>query len=1057
MNDPLDLTRLPRVALNLIDLHPEMGGIRNQLITLIDTWCEHLDATRLVAFGRPGNPELQRILLRHPGMIFSPATRPVQIGRQASLFDVAFFPFANFPDIGCSKPAVTFIPDTQESFLPQNFRRADILNRAAIYARVRRASAQVITPSAFSRDCLVKLHGIKPDNVHVVPHSIGPGRTEHRPVGPAWLLTRNFVFYPAINWPHKNHESLLIALARLRENSVFIPCALCGARLANGIDIDALIRRHGLEDQVVHLGQVSDEEVAWLYANAQLLVFPSRFEGFGLPVLEALSCGTPVACSGATSLPEIAPRHTRFFDPMHPDEIAFTIADMWCAPPVREGRADLSQFAPERSVRAVAGVFARAALSKTAMHALPRPAWLERGIAKLSLLRPNLPRQAASLLQKSIRHPAPWNVPLSTRLATLPDADDDSPGQDSPLLSIITQGRDDGYMGNFLWRLSTCLEKQARNIRSLGAEAEVELLLCDYGGPRRLIDSLCLTPETRALIRIVRVPATLAAACDRESPYSFPHAVNTAIRRARGRHVLFVDSDTYTPTATLAGVLTSLREDRIGPYSTKTCFFLSSRRHIPAEFHRRGPSVEEVDAYAAANHDQLPHDKISLADFAGTATAYLMTREMWHECRGFDERMIHWGWFDIDLYRRLSRRYQLVDMEDQGLEFYHLEHYSDSKQRNLQVENPRPVNQPREITSLRTNSPLWGLHRARDIEDDLIPIKPSAPQVPATSSAKTVRLPTPEEPVHFFTIVLNGMPFLRHHIDMMARLPFRWTWHIVEGAAELKHDTAWSLADGGILDEAFHREGLSLDGTTEYLDELATRHPQKVIVHRKPRGVLWAGKTEMTNAPLASIHEAGLLWQIDADELWSVEQVVRTRELFAAFPTRTSAHFYCSFHITAHHIISKGQAYANNPAYEWRRVWRFMPGDRWVSHEPPKLCRGRQGLDIDLSVVDPIPHATTQASGLVFTHYAYATESQVAFKERYYGYAGAVAGWKGLCAREGPSVNISDHLPWVARFAPQVMASRLEENGRDYRPARLVAGQWRFFPSENEWLKNQDA
>jgi len=54
-----------------------------------------------------------------------------------------------------------------------------------------------------------------------------------------------------------------------------------------------------------------------------------------------------------------------------------------------------------------------------------------------------------------------------------------------------------------------------------------------------------------------------------------------------------------------------------------------------------------------------------------------------------------------------------------------------------------------------------------------------------------------ELPIHFFTIVLNGEPFIRHHIDEFAKLPFSWHWHIIEGVAELKHDTAWSVALGG--------------------------------------------------------------------------------------------------------------------------------------------------------------------------------------------------------------------------------------------------------------------
>ena len=71
-------------------------------------------------------------------------------------------------------------------------------------------------------------------------------------------------------------------------------------------------------------------------------------------------------------------------------------------------------------------------------------------------------------------------------------------------------------------------------------------------------------------------------------------------------------------------------------------------------------------------------------------------------------------------------------------------------------------------------------------------------------------------PVHFFTIVLNGEPFIRYHLDVFRRLPFPWRWHIVEGVASLVHDTAWSVEAGGRIDHAMHSGGLSIDGTTAW-------------------------------------------------------------------------------------------------------------------------------------------------------------------------------------------------------------------------------------------------
>ena len=94
-------------------------------------------------------------------------------------------------------------------------------------------------------------------------------------------------------------------------------------------------------------------------------------------------------------------------------------------------------------------------------------------------------------------------------------------------------------------------------------------------------------------------------------------------------------------------------------------------------------------------------------------------------------------------------------------------------------------------------------------------------------------------PIHFFTIVLNGEPFIRYHFERMNRLPFRWHWHIVEGLADLRHDTQWSVVGGGKVPDGVARESRSVDGTAEYIDELARQHPSRITIYRSPEGRLW--------------------------------------------------------------------------------------------------------------------------------------------------------------------------------------------------------------------------
>ena len=271
-------------------------------------------------------------------------------------------------------------------------------------------------------------------------------------------------------------------------------------------------------------------------------------------------------------------------------------------------------------------------------------------------------------------------------------------------------------------------------------------------------------------------------------------------------------------------------------------------------------------------------------------------------------------------------------------------------------------------------------------------------------------------PIHFFTIVLNGMPFIRYHLDVFDRLPFRWHWHVVEGVASLVHDTAWSVDAGGHVGSTAHVGGLSVDGTTAYLDEIATRDRVRVSVYRKPGGEFWDGKREMVSAPLPNIREECLLWQIDADELWTSEQVVSMRELFQNDPGRAAAYYWCHYVAAPETIIATRYNYAANPAVEWLRTWRYRPGDQWTAHEPPTLVRaGATGL-VDVADERAFLHDETERAGAVFQHFAYATEAQVRFKESYYGYGGAVAHWhrlrEAMRAADGP-LRLGDYLPWV--------------------------------------------
>jgi glycosyltransferase involved in cell wall biosynthesis len=143
-------------------------------------------------------------------------------------------------------------------------------------------------------------------------------------------LPPRFIFYPAQTWPHKNHIRLLEAIALIRDRrGVDIDLVCSGSRNTHFAEIERTVRRLGLQDRTRFLGFVEPIEIQSLYRLARCMVFPSLFEGWGLPIVESFSVGLPVACSNVTSLPAMVGDAALLFDPRDVDAMAEAIVAIW--------------------------------------------------------------------------------------------------------------------------------------------------------------------------------------------------------------------------------------------------------------------------------------------------------------------------------------------------------------------------------------------------------------------------------------------------------------------------------------------------------------------------------------------------------------------------------------------------------------------------------------------------------------------------------------------------------------------------------------------------------
>ena len=205
-------------------------------------------------------------------------------------------------------PSVVTLHDVQHLDLPELFSRGERAYRRLAYDRGARRAEAVVVPSAFVRDRAAALLGLDPARVAVIPH--GVSQEVFRP-DPA-VEREPFLLYPAKTWPHKNHARLLEALGTIRRERRELRLVLTGDGTGAYSGLDGVDAR----------GLVSRDELVDLYRRASCLVFPSLYEGFGAPPLEAMACGAPVAASSAGSLPEVCGDAAVLFDPADPSAIA---------------------------------------------------------------------------------------------------------------------------------------------------------------------------------------------------------------------------------------------------------------------------------------------------------------------------------------------------------------------------------------------------------------------------------------------------------------------------------------------------------------------------------------------------------------------------------------------------------------------------------------------------------------------------------------------------------------------------------------------------------------
>lgn len=297
--------------------------IRQGTLTVIAVNGRYLSRQRISGVERYAHEVIPRLNLHVQTTIFTPTQKPAALGHlweqvilPASLKGIPLFNPCNLAPLSYNNNIVV-LHDVIPLLYPQFYNRVFQSYYAWLVPRLARSAAHVLTVSEFSGEQIIKLTGIPQSKVSVVYNGVSekfdPGlRSLLSPVWAKFGLAQPYVFYAGSLEPRKNVETLLRAFVFARQQMGLKGHSLVLAgsthRNFSSVNFDGLVeqaRQTGTDIDIRLLGYVDDNDLAQLYANASLFVYPSICEGFGLPVLEAMASGTPVLAADSSSLREI--------------------------------------------------------------------------------------------------------------------------------------------------------------------------------------------------------------------------------------------------------------------------------------------------------------------------------------------------------------------------------------------------------------------------------------------------------------------------------------------------------------------------------------------------------------------------------------------------------------------------------------------------------------------------------------------------------------------------------------------------------------------------------
>jgi len=236
--------------------------------------------------------------------------------------------------LNCSVPIVATVHDLSFREHPEYFTRYRAWQLRLSVKRTVKRAARILTVSEFSKKSILRAYGLPEEKVIVIPNGVSK---EFRPIGREVArralephLRAPFILCVSDVQPRKNHLKLVTAFERLLSAHPQLPhhLVVVGKETWFSPIVKAAAAKLRVADRIHFTGFVSEDDLLRYYNACDLFVYPSLYEGFGLPILEAMACARAVACSNTSSMPEVADSAALLFDPNSIEQIVSAMADL---------------------------------------------------------------------------------------------------------------------------------------------------------------------------------------------------------------------------------------------------------------------------------------------------------------------------------------------------------------------------------------------------------------------------------------------------------------------------------------------------------------------------------------------------------------------------------------------------------------------------------------------------------------------------------------------------------------------------------------------------------